>query len=268
VNQAEWALRIFRRSVLKQEKYRQIVSMLGDVRGKTCLDIGADNGVISLLLRQRGGTWHSADLDEVTVDSIRRLVRDNVHRIDGRSTPFPDDAFDVVVIVDFLEHVHTDREFARELARILRPGGTLIVNVPRLNPRSLLNRFRNAIGLTDEKHGHVRPGYDIAGLCRVIGPDFTVERVQTYSRWFSEAVDTVLNGLYLLRSRQNGAGPSRKGPVMTEAEAGRLRKELRLLSMIYPALWLTTRADRLLFLQAGYKLIVRATLRKAERGQP
>jgi SAM-dependent methyltransferase len=264
VNQTDWALRIFRRSVLKQEKFRQIISMLGDVRGRTCLDIGADNGVISLLLRQGGGTWHSADLDDVTVESIRQLVGDSVHRIDGTSTPFADDTFDVVVIVDFLEHIDTDREFARELARILRPGGTLIVNVPHLKRFSLLNRVRHGIGLTDEKHGHVRPGYDLAGLADVLGPDFAVERSRTYSRSFSEAVDTVLNGVYELRKRQGSRERSRKGRVVTAADVARFRKELRLLSALYPALWLITRADHLLALQAGYKLIVRATRRIPE----
>jgi SAM-dependent methyltransferase len=255
---AEWALRLFRRSVPKQEKYRQIVAMLGDVRGKTCLDIGADNGVISYLLRRLGGTWHSAGLDEVTVESIRRLVGDDVHRIDARSTPFPDDMFDVVVIVDFLEHIHSDREFADELARIVRPGGTLIVNVPRLVPGSRLHRFRHSIGLTDEKHGHVRPGYTLAGLRDLLHPTFEIEEARTYSKLFSEGVDTALNAAYELRRTGRDGERSRKGPVVTEEETRRLSKELRLLSAVYPVIWLVTRADRLLFLQEGYKLIVRA----------
>ena len=96
---AQWALALFRRSVLKQEKFARIVDMLGSVEGKTCLDIGGDNGIISYLLRRRGGTWHSADLDPTTVESIRELVGSDVHLIDGVRTPFPDRFFDVVVIV-------------------------------------------------------------------------------------------------------------------------------------------------------------------------
>lgn len=255
----QWAIALFNRSVLKQEKYRQIVALLGDTEGKTCLDIGGDNGVISYLLRQRGGHWHSADLDELTVESIRRLVGENVHRIDGLSTPFPDGMFDVVVIVDFLEHIHTDVEFARELRRIVKPGGTLIVNVPRVKPRSLLNRLRPAIGLTDEKHGHVRPGYTLESLRRVLGSGWRIEASRTYSGSFSEGVDTALNGLYELRQRQKPQQPrSRKGTVVTGAEIQRMRAEFRLLSAAYPALWLFSRFDRLLLTQQGYKLIVRA----------
>ena len=47
-----------------QQKLRELVSMLGPTDGLRCLDLGSDNGVVSLLLRRRGGTWSSADLTE------------------------------------------------------------------------------------------------------------------------------------------------------------------------------------------------------------
>ncbi len=255
-----WAEALFRRSVLKQEKFARIVALLGPVDGKRCLDVGGDNGVISYLLRRRGGTWHSADLDPATVESIRELVGTDVHVIDGRRTPFPDGFFDVVVIVDFLEHVHTDREFAAELERILRPGGTLIVNVPHLKPRSLLNRVRNAIGLTDEKHGHVRPGYTLATLREVLGPGFVLQASRTYSRACSEIVDLALNAAYALR-RRPAAARSAKGTVVTRADLAGRGGQFRLLGWLHPLLWGFARLDRLLVGQPGYKLIVRCERR-------
>lgn len=259
---ADWALALFRRSVLKQEKYRQIERLIGQVEGKVCLDIGADNGVISLLLRQKGGEWHSADLDEASVDAIRGLVRDNVHRLDGGPTPFPDRMFDLVVIVDYLEHIEGDRTFAAELRRILKPGGVLIVNVPHFQPRLLLNRVRPRLGLTDERHGHVRPGYTLEGLRQLLGDPFTVVASRAYSKLFAEAVDTFLNGgLELLRWLKGRRGRSAKGQLFTQSDWERHRKELRLLSILHPLLWLCVRLDRLLPGQ-GYKLIVKATLQE------
>src|SRR5574341_2307285 len=93
----DWALMLFRKSVLKQNKFRQITELLGDPRGMSCLDVGSDNGVISYLLRQRGGSWKSADLDEAAVGAIRDLVRDDVYQIDGRRPPFADNEFDRIV---------------------------------------------------------------------------------------------------------------------------------------------------------------------------
>ena len=260
--EAAWALALFNRSVLKQAKFRQIIARLDDSTGKCGLDIGADNGVISYLLRRRGGHWDSADLDERAVRSIRQLVGTNVHQIDGGRTPFEDGAFDQIVIVDFLEHIPDDRGFARELARILRPGGQVIINVPHLRPGSRLNRLRHAVGLTDEWHGHLRPGYSREGLRQLLGPAFDLEESTTYSGAFSELIDTALNGLYLkLQQRQGSGGASSKGTVITQSDMRKHRKQFILLSALYPLIWCVAKLDALLFFTPGYKLIVSARRR-------
>ena len=257
---SDWALALFNRSVLKQAKYGQILAHLDDPRGKSNLDIGADNGVISYLLRQRGGKWYSADLDEHTVASIRQLVGTDVYRIEGEKMPFADQSLDQVVIVDFLEHIPDDRGFVGELARVMKPGGRLIINVPHLKPRSVINRLRHAIGLTDAWHGHLRPGYDLAGLKRLLGDHFAVRQAVTYSRAFSELIDTGLNGLYQLkRRRKSGTASSTKGTVVTQDDMQKNRKEFVLLSALYPVLRVVAQLDLLLPFQAGYKLIVEAT---------
>ena len=222
----EWALALFDKSVLKQAKLRRILELLEDPRDKSSLDVGADNGVISYLLRQRGGRWCSADLDPRAVASIRQLVGDEVYQLEGAATPFPDRSFDQVVVVDYLEHIPDDRAFARELERILKPGGAVILNVPHLQPGSPLNRFRHLIGLTDAWHGHLRPGYTAEGLAELLGPRFVMERVVTYSRAGSELVDTALNGMYEVIRKRRGAAPSSKGTVVTEADLRRHRKPI------------------------------------------
>ena len=77
----------------------------------------------------------------------------------GWRAAFPDRSFDLVVVIDFLEHIAGDRGFVAELRRILRDDGVLVVNVPHRKPWSLIRPLRLALGLTDEQHGHLRPGY-------------------------------------------------------------------------------------------------------------
>ena len=251
---AEWAVALFRRSVLKQRKLAEIAAMLGPSAGLRCLDLGSDNGVVSLLLRERGGSWASGDLTEEAVGSTRSLVGEDVHLVQGDRLPYPDAHFDRVAVVDMLEHVPDDRAFAAELARVTRPGGRLVVNTPHLK-RTALRRLRHALGQTDEKHGHLRPGYTPGRLGELFSSAFDVERHRTYSRFFSEAVDTALGwGMERL-----GKKPSAKGMVVTTDDLARHRKTFRAYGAIYPLVWTVTRLD-ILVPASGYMLI--AALRR------
>jgi SAM-dependent methyltransferase len=254
-----WPILLFSKSVLKQRKFQEITALLGDTGNRHCLDIGSDNGVISYLLRERGGTWKSADLDPQAVVSIRDLVQDHVDQIDGTSTPFADNEFDCVVIVDFLEHIHTDRTFVEELFRILKPGGELIINVPHIK-NSWLRKFRLAIGQTDEKHGHVRPGYTPESLKTLLGDRFELRVHKTYSKFFSEFIDTMMVlGLSFLKK---GDKHSQKGMLVTQQDMSRYQKMFRLYSLIYPVFWIFAKLDTLLVWRSGYMLIAKAETTK------
>ncbi len=257
-NEREWAVALFRRSVLKQRKLAEVARMLGPTAGLRCLDLGSDNGVVSLHLREGGGSWASGDLTEEAVGSIRSLVGGDVHLVRGDRLPFPDASFDRVAVVDMLEHIPDEVAFARELARVTKPGGLLVVNTPHLK-RTALRRLRHALGQTDEKHGHLRPGYTPERLRELLGPAFEIERQRTYSRFFSEAVDTAIHwGMQRL-----GKESSAKGMVVTGDDLARHRKLFRAYGAIYPIVWAATRLDTLVP-ASGYMLIAALRRRSAD----
>lgn len=72
----------------------------------------------------------------------------------GLDLPFPPDSFDRVIAAEVLEHVPDDRRAIAELVRVLRPGGTLAVTVPRWFPELV------CWALSDDYHqvpgGHIR----------------------------------------------------------------------------------------------------------------
>lgn len=75
-------------------------------------------------------------------------------RGDALALPFPDGAFDRVIASEILEHIPDDEQAMAELARVLRPGGTMAITVPRAGPEfvnwSLSDEYHNVPG------GHVR----------------------------------------------------------------------------------------------------------------
>lgn len=257
-------LKLFGKSVLKQRKYKELTAMLGPVNGRDCIDIGSDNGVISYLFREQGGKWKSADLDDHAVQAIRSMVGSDVYQIDGGRTPFADNEFDAVVIVDFLEHIPDDHGFMQEVKRILKPGGVVIMNVPHLK-NSLLRRFRIMIGQTDEKHGHLRPGYTPAMLQELVGDDFTIRQQYTYSKFFSEFIDTmIVFAVSVLKSFKGEKTDSQKGLVVTGDDLSANKSMFKVYSLIYPVVRAFSLLDHLLFFRKGYMLIASATNNKQE----
>ena len=73
---------------------------------------------------------------------------------DALDLPFPTASFDRIIAAEVLEHIPDDRSAIEELSRVVRPGGTLAVTVPRWWPELL------TWALSDEYHskpgGHIR----------------------------------------------------------------------------------------------------------------
>ncbi len=260
MTEADWAIRLFDKSVLKQRKFKEVTDLLGPTDQLHCLDVGGDNGIISYMLRKNGGDWKSADLDRSSVESIRKLVHTEVYQIDGNRTPFRANEFDRVAIVDFLEHIPNDDKFITELYRILKPGGVLVINVPNIKD-GILKKMRIAIGQTDEKHGHLRPGYTLTTLERLLENKFSFVRSKTYSKFFSELIDILVVG-FVTRVKQGSHGHSKKGQIVTQQDFQASASMFRVYSMVYPFIRLFSMLDVLLFFRSGYMLIVSARVKK------
>lgn len=99
--------------------------------GVRCLDVGCGNGHgPGTFLRPRVGTYVGVDVSARAVDEARALGLDARLVDDAAELPFTDGAFDLVVCVEVLEHLLRPDRAAREIARVLAPGGTLIATVP------------------------------------------------------------------------------------------------------------------------------------------
>ena len=75
-----WQLRLFRRSLKKQQKLRTLLKVAGNVDGQKCLLItcGDNNGALNWHFRQHGGIWSWADAERDSIDQINQLTGDPV----------------------------------------------------------------------------------------------------------------------------------------------------------------------------------------------
>jgi ubiquinone/menaquinone biosynthesis C-methylase UbiE len=93
----------------------------------------------------------------------RRLVNVHPTRGDAQALPFDDDTFDACVLITVLGEIRDQEAALREIARVLRPGGPLIVGELALDPHFVapgaLERRAGAAGLRLERRSGPVVGY-------------------------------------------------------------------------------------------------------------
>ncbi|HEX8425815.1 class I SAM-dependent methyltransferase [Hymenobacter sp.] len=95
------------------------------------LEIGCSGGPLLQRLRSTGYTnLTGIDVSEAGIAVAERRGIPNVSCMDGANLTFHNASFDLVVASDVLEHIEDEAQALREWARVLRPGGRLLIFVP------------------------------------------------------------------------------------------------------------------------------------------
>ncbi|MDQ2741163.1 MAG: class I SAM-dependent methyltransferase [Chloroflexota bacterium] len=171
--------------------------------GSRVLDLGCAFGFGTRLLARRYETF-GHDLSATYIERAHRALPGIPFTVGAADrVPYPDGFFDGVVLLDVLEHVPNERPVLAEIARLLRPGGRLIVSVPNrgwLAGFDSLNLYHDLLGAaapapTDDPSWpevHLHRHYSLEELRTLLGGDFYLRSARYTGLGLAELVNLVL----------------------------------------------------------------------------
>ncbi|MEU9859780.1 methyltransferase domain-containing protein [Streptomyces sp. NPDC047971] len=189
----------------QEDMYRHVLDAAGPLAGRRTVEVGCGLGVgcALALLEYRPERVTGMDIHPQQLDRARRtnadLLKTSPSRIRfvrgaAEDMPFDEDEFDCVYSVEAAQHFDDMTAFARETARVLRPGGRVVVasfftpdDAPDSGARlaSYLESFADGLDIA-RPVAHVTEALTGAGLTDAratsIGPDVW----QGWDRWLSD----------------------------------------------------------------------------------
>ena len=131
---------LFKRNAFVIGRYRNMMSLLeqnvaGGLRGRTVLDVGCGDGVLSVCLAKKGALVHGVDnsshaLEYANSRTERKCVDVCFERGSAYSLPYHDESFDAIVSSDVMEHLHDTGGYLAEIRRVAKKDAVIVISTP------------------------------------------------------------------------------------------------------------------------------------------
>ncbi len=140
------------------KRVSEIVSVtlghLPDPKSAYVLDLGCGSGFPLPTMENNYGRVAAVDIfpDQARLVAEREGLKTEVYKADGKDLPFSDSTFDVILLMDILEHVTGDKQLViDECLRVLKPGGLIACSMPvEVGPVLFVRQLgRRVFGLGD-----------------------------------------------------------------------------------------------------------------------
>lgn len=120
---------------IKTQKPDEVIASLGDIKGKTIMDIGAGTGYFAFRMVNKGAKVIAADVDErfqKYIANKRDSLKIPSSNLETRLVKYEDcllkdSEADIVIIVDTYHHIENRVDYFKKVKKGLKPDGSLLV---------------------------------------------------------------------------------------------------------------------------------------------
>ena len=144
--------------------FKEIAKIIvNEFNPKNILDIGYADGLLLECFYKHGVECYGVDISKEALSYAPEELKPNLILLDieKRDLPFKDNTFDVITILEVLEHLHNHRRIISEMYRVLKPGGIVLMSTPT---ESKVYRFINKIVQKFVKTSSQVSDFDICGF--------------------------------------------------------------------------------------------------------
>jgi ubiquinone/menaquinone biosynthesis C-methylase UbiE len=172
-----------------------LLELLGPLTGKMLLDVGCGDGALAAVLARRGAQVTGLDSDPLMVAAARRRAEREAIPLTivegkGEALPFHRDAFDVTLAVTSLCFIQDVRQAIAEMARVLKPGGRLVIGeLGRWSLWAMKRRIRGWLGNATWHAAAFRTAAELRSLVEAAGLEVTSIRGAAYYPPFALAAE-------------------------------------------------------------------------------
>lgn len=145
---------LFRLNAFVLARYQQVVGQIRKNPKAKILDIGCGDGVLLSFIRP--GILYGVDADKDSLLAASKRVKAKFFQAKAEKLPFKNIFFDVVIATEIIEHLAKPEMMLKEILRVLKPGGQVIITTP-VKPR---------VGLTDLLHQQEFKPEELKIICR------------------------------------------------------------------------------------------------------
>jgi len=180
------------------------LDILGDIKPGKMVDLGCGSGALSYIFSKLGWEVVSCDHDDLFNHGLPKIdfVKANLNK----DFPYKSGFFDLVVAKQVIEHLNNPTHFISEIARIIKPGGIVLLSTPNIS--SLVSRYT-----------FIRSGYQtfFEGMWKEHRSPVHYEQLKVFMEEVGfENIDFFTNRweLYNLNKKVNGKKRRFIGPIL------------------------------------------------------